>query len=175
VVTVGDIHGGTKRNIIPDEVKLEFTVRTFSEKSRKVVLDGLRQMALGVATSAGLPQEKMPTVTVVESESTPVEYNDPAMTARVKAMLVKTLGAENVVDSKPIMPSEDVGVFGLEGNTIPVVYFGLGAADPAKLAAAKAAGKELPGPHTSRFEPLPEPTIATGVKTLTAVAMGLLQ
>jgi hippurate hydrolase len=73
------------------------------------------------------------------------------------------------------MPSEDVGVFGLPGNVIPRVYFGLGAADPAQLAAAHAAGKELPGPHTSKFEPVPEPTIATGVKSLTAVAMGLLQ
>jgi amidohydrolase len=175
VVTVGDIHGGTKRNIIPDEVKLELTVRTFSAKSRQIVVDGLRQMAMGVATSAGLPPEKMPTVTVVETESTPVEYNNPEMSARVRALLVKTLGAANVIDTPPIMPSEDVGVFGLEENKIPLVYFGLGAADPAKLAAAKAAGKELPGPHTSRFEPLPEPTIETGVKSLTAVAMGLLQ
>ncbi len=175
VVTVGDIHGGTKRNVIPDEVKLELTVRTFSAKSRKVVIDGLRQMALGVATSAGLPPEKMPTVTVIETESTPEEYNNPEMTARVKALLAGALGAANVVETPPIMPSEDVAVFGLPGNTIPLVYFGLGAADPAKLAAARAAGKELPGPHTSKFEPLPEPTIATGVKSLTAVAMGLLQ
>ena len=175
VVSVGSIHGGTKRNIIPDEVKLELTVRTFSEKSRKIVLDGLRQMAIGVATSAGLPPDKMPTVTVVETESTPEMYNNPEMSARVKAMLVKTLGAANVIDTPAIMPSEDVGVFALPGYQIPTVYFGLGAADPAKLAAAKAAGKELPGPHTSKFEPLPEPTIATGVKSLTAVAMGLLQ
>ena len=175
VVSVGSIHGGTKRNIIPDEVKLELTVRTFSEKSRKIVLDGLRQMAIGVATSAGLPPDKMPTVTVVETESTPEMYNNPEMSARVKAMLVKTLGAANVIDTPAIMPSEDVGVFALPGYQIPTVYFGLGAADPAKLAAAKAAGKELPGPHTSKFEPLPGPTIATGVKSLTAVAMGLLQ
>ena len=175
VVSVGSIHGGTKRNIIPDEVKLELTVRTFSEKSRKIVLDGLRQMAIGVATSAGLPPDKMPTVTVVETESTPEMYNNPEMSARVKAMLVKTLGAANVIDTPAIMPSEDVGVFALPGYQIPTVYYGLGAADPAKLAAAKAAGKELPGPHTSKFEPLPGPTIATGVKSLTAVAMGLLQ
>jgi len=175
VVTVGSIHGGTKRNIIPDEVKLELTVRTFSPKSRQIVLDGLRQMAIGVATSAGLPPEKMPTVTVVENESTPEMYNNPEMSARVRAILVKTMGAANVVDVPAIMPSEDVGVFALPGYQIPTVYYGLGAADPAKLSAAKAAGKELPGPHTSKFEPLPEPTITTGIKSLTAVAMGLLQ
>ena len=175
VVTVGDIHGGTKRNIIPDEVKLELTVRAFSEKSRQIVLDGLRQMAIGVATSAGLPADKMPTITVLEAESTPAMYNNPEMSARVKSLLVQTLGAANVIETPAVMPSEDVGIFGLPGYQIPVVYFNLGAADPAKLAAAKAAGKELPGPHTSKFEPDPEPSIATGVKSLTAVAMGLLQ
>jgi hippurate hydrolase len=175
VVTVGHIVGGTKRNIIPDEVKLELTVRAFSDKSRQVVLDGLRQIGIGVATGAGLPQEKMPTVTVIEAESTPVEYNNPEMTAKVKATLKQTLGAANVIDTRPVMPSEDVGEFALPGNVIPLVYFGLGAADPAQLAAARAAGRELPGPHTSKFEPVPEPTIATGVKALTAVALGLLQ
>ena len=175
VVSVGSIHGGTKRNIIPDEVKLELTVRTFSPKSRQIVLDGLRQMAIGVATSAGLPPEKMPTVAVVENESTPEMYNNPEMSARVKAILVKAMGVENVVDTPAIMPSEDVGVFALPGYQIPTVYFALGAADPDELAAAHAAGKQLPGAHTSKFLPKPEPTIATGIKSLTAVAMGLLQ
>ncbi len=175
VVTVGDIHGGTKRNIIPDEVKLELTARAFSDKSRQTILDGLRQMATGVATSAGLPPDKMPTVTVLDAESTPALYNDPAMSARVKATLQKTLGAANVFDDQRQMGSEDVGIFGLEGNKIPVVYFWLGAMYPDRLAAAVAAGKELPGMHTSRFEPDPEPTIETGVKSMTAVAISLLQ
>jgi hippurate hydrolase len=174
VVTVGDIHGGTKRNIIPDDVKLELTVRAFSDKSRQIILDGLRQMALGVATSAGLPPDKMPTVTVLEDESTPSLYNDPAMSARVKATLEKAVGADNVSEDPRQMGSEDVGIFGLNGK-IPVVYFWLGAMYPDRLAAAQAAGKELPGPHTSKFEPDPEPTLATGVRSMTAVAISLLQ
>ncbi len=72
------------------------------------------------------------------------------------------------------MGSEDVGVFGLD-RKIPVVYFWLGAMFPDRLAAAVAAGKALPGPHTSRFEPDPEPTLATGVKSLSATAISLLQ
>jgi hippurate hydrolase len=175
VVTVGDIHGGTRRNIIPDEVRLELTVRTFSDHARQVVLDGLNQMAKGVATSAGLPPEKFPTVTVLENESTPVTYNDPALTARVQAILQKTLGPANVSENPPISASEDVGNFSLPGHQIPMTYFGLGAADPAQLAAAHAAGKELPGPHTSKFLPDPEPTIATGVESLTAVATSLMR
>ena len=175
IVTVGDIHGGTKRNIIPDEVKLELTVRAFSEKSRQTILAGLRQMAIGVATSAGLPPDKMPTITVLEDESTPALYNDPALSGRVKATLQKTLGADKVFDDPRNTASEDVGIFGLEGNKIPVAYFWLGAMYPDRYAAAQAAGKELPGPHTSKFEPDPEPTLETGVKSLTAVAISLLQ
>ena len=132
-------------------------------------------MAVGVATSAGLPRDKMPTITVLEAESTPVLYNDPTLAARVKATLQQTLGAANVYDDLRLMGSEDVGVFGLEGHQIPTVYYWLGAMYPDRLAEAKAAGKALPGTHTSRFEPDPEPTIATGVKSLTAVAMSLLQ
>ncbi len=174
VVTVGSIHGGTKRNIIPNEVKLELTTRAFSDGSRDTTLAGIRQIALGIGTAAGLPPDKMPVVTVLEAESTPVLVNDPALTTRVRATLVKTLGEANVFPGEPVMGSEDVGVFSL-ANTIPIVYFRLGAANPAKFAAANAAGKPLPGPHTSRFEPDPEPTLATGVRSLTATAISLLQ
>jgi metal-dependent amidase/aminoacylase/carboxypeptidase family protein len=111
---------------------------------------------------------------VLENESTPVLYNDPALTARVKATLTKTLGAANVFDAPPVMGSEDVGVFSL-GEKIPTCYFRLGAAYPDRYAAAKAAGKELPGPHTSKFEPDPAPTLETGVKVLTAAATDLLR
>jgi hippurate hydrolase len=132
-------------------------------------------MAAGITVSAGLPPEKAATVTVLEDESTPVLYNDPAQTEKIKATLVRTLGADNVIDIPRGMASEDVGVFALPNHEIPLTYFILGAMDPQKLAAAKAAGKELPGPHTSRFEPLPEPTLRTGVTAMTSVAISLLQ
>ncbi|HEV2227908.1 MAG TPA: amidohydrolase [Steroidobacteraceae bacterium] len=179
VVTVGSIHGGTKRNIIPDEVKLELTTRSYSDKSRQVVIEGLKQIAAGITASANLPAEKAATVTVLENESTPVQYNDPAMSAQVRDLLIKALGAERVEGAERLMGSEDVGVFGMSADLkhyeIPVVYFRLGAMDPQKFAAAEAAGKRLPGPHTSRFEPLPKPTLETGVTAMTAVATGLLQ
>ncbi len=174
VVTVGDIHGGTKRNIIPDEVKLELTTRAFSDRSRQVVIDGLNSIAAGLTTAYNLPPEKAAQVTVLDNESTPVMYNDPALIEQVRTALVKTLGEDNVVQQGKIMGSEDVGVFGLD-RRIPVAFLWLGAMDPAKLAAAQAAGKQLPGAHTSRFEPLPEPTLRTGVTAMTATALSLLQ
>jgi amidohydrolase len=175
VVTIGDIHGGTKRNIIPYEVKMEITARTFSDQSRLIVIDGIRRTAQGVALSAGVPDNLAPVVTVLDAESTPVMYNDPALAARVKGTLVNTLGAGKVFDDGPAMASEDFGVFGLEGHKIPTVMFGLGAMDPAKFAAAQAAGKSLPGPHTSLFQPSPEPTLRTGVTAMSSAAIALLQ
>jgi amidohydrolase len=175
VVTVGDIHGGTKRNIIPNEVKLEITARAFSEHGRQVIVDGVRRTAQGVAVSAGVPDDLAPIVTVLDAESAPVTYNDPKLTARVKSALIGALGTENVVDDEPIMASEDFGNLGLENHAIPTVIFWVGAMDPGKFASARAEGKTLPGLHTSRFEPAPEPTLRTGVTAMTSVAIALLQ
>jgi amidohydrolase len=175
VVTIGDIHGGTRRNVIPYEVKLELTARAFSDKAMQIILDGIRHAAQGVALSAGVAEDRQPIVTILDNESGPATYNNPALTSRVKAALVNALGANNVFDEDPIMVSEDFGLFGLEGHRIPTVMFWLGAMDPAKLAAAEGLGKSLPGPHTSLFEPVPEPTLRTGVTAMTSVATALLQ
>ncbi len=174
VLTVGDIHGGTKRNIIPDEVKLELTARAFSDSSRQIMLDGIRRTAAAVAMSAGVPEDRAPIVTVIESESTPVLVNDPQLTGRVKEALAKALGARNVVEDPPMMASEDFGVLGLDGR-IPTVMFNLGAMAPDRFAAAHSAGKLLPGLHSNHFEPLPEPTLRSGVTAMTSVAVALLQ
>jgi hippurate hydrolase len=175
VVTIGDIHGGTKRNVIPYEVKLELTTRAFTDKAMQIILDGIRRTAQGVALSAGVPEDRQPIITIIDDESGPATYNDPALTARVKGALVDALGASNVFDEDPVMASEDFGLFGLDGHRIPTVMFFLGAMDPLKLAAAQAAGKSLPGPHTSLFEPVPEPTLRTGITAMTSVAIALLR
>ena len=175
VVTVGDIHGGTKRNIIPDEVKMELTTRAFSNSARQTIVEGVRRAAKGIALAAGVPEDRAPVVTVLEHESVPALYNDPVLMSRVKAALTEALGPSNVFDDPPVMVSEDVGVFGLDDHKIPVAYFQLGAMDPGRYAAAAAAGQALPGMHTSRFEPLPEPTLKTGVTAMTAVALALLK
>ena len=174
VLTVGDIHGGTRRNIIPSEVKMELTTRSFTEQAREIVLDGVRRTAKGVALANGVPEDRAPIVTVLEDESAPALYNDPKLAARAKLLLIKSLGAENVFDQEPAMPSEDFGIFGMD-HKIPTFMFWLNAMDAGKLAAAQASGKTLAGPHNSHFEPSPEPTLRTGVIAMTSVAIGLLQ
>jgi hippurate hydrolase len=175
VVTIGDIHGGTKRNIIPNEVKMGLTTRAYSDKSRQIVIDGVRRTAAGVALAAGVPDDLAPIVTVLDNESTPVTYNDPVMAARVKNALIAALGAPNVSDGTSVMASDDFGVFGLEGHKIPTVMFWLGAVDAAKLAAANASGKSLPGPHTAKWLPVRDETLTTGVKAMSAAIIAVLK
>jgi amidohydrolase len=176
VVTVGSIHGGTKANIISNEVKLELTTRGFSDRTREIILTGIRNAARGVAIAAGLPEDLYPIVTVLPNESTSVNFNDEAQAARVKAALATTLGAANVTDYRAIMGSEDFGLLGLATTPhIPTTFFWLGAMYPDRFAAAQAKGELLPGMHTTRFEPDPEPTLHTGAIALTAATLELLK
>jgi amidohydrolase len=174
VVTVGDIHGGTKRNIIPDEVKMELTTRCYSEEVRQLIIEGVKRTAKGIAIAAGVPENRMPIVTVLDDESTPATYNDPALSARLQKIFIAKLGAENVIEKKSVMGSEDFGIFSLD-QKIPAVIFWLGAYDPAKVAESERTGVALPSPHSPFFAPLPESTIRTGVTAMTDAAVALLQ
>ena len=174
VVTVGDIHGGTKRNIIPDEVKMELTTRCYSEAVRQTIIEGVRRTAKGIAIAGGVPEDRMPIVTVLEGESTPATINDAALAARLQKIFIEKLGAENVIERKPVMGSEDFGIFSLDSK-IPAVIFWLGAYDPAKVAESERTGAALPSPHSPFFAPLPEPTLRTGVTAMTDAAIALLQ
>jgi len=175
VVTVGTIHGGTKRNIIPDEVKLQLTVRAYSEEVRKKILDSLEKIAQGVAVANGLPPERMPVVTVSETEITPVTYNDPALAARLRPALEAALGAGNVVDGHAEMGSEDFGLLGLPDHQIPAFFLRVGATDAAKLAESRRTGVPVPVLHSALFAPVPAPTIRTGVLGMTAAVLDLMK
>jgi len=174
VVTVGSIHGGSKSNIIPDEVKLLLTVRSYKEEVRQHILASIERITRNIAAAAGIPDDRAPIVKVSDTEVTPATYNDPKLTERVAGALESALGANNVVQWPPIMGSEDFGRFSLD-NTIPSCMFWLGAIEPAKVAASKKSGKPLPSLHSSLFEPLPEPTLRTGVKAMTSAVLELMK
>jgi amidohydrolase len=174
VVTVGDIHGGTKRNIIPDEVKMELTTRCYSEAVRQTIISGVDRTAKGIAIAAGVPEDRMPIVKVLDDESTPATINDVELSARLRKIFIAKLGAENVIDRQAIMGSEDFGIFSMD-HKIPAVIFWLGAYDPKKIAESERTGVALPSPHSPFFAPLPEPTLRTGVTVMTDAALALLQ
>jgi len=174
VVTVGSIHGGTRCNIIPDEVNLQLTVRAYKEEVRQKVLAAIERITKGIALAAGIPESRAPIVKVSETEVTTATYNDPALTERLAAAFVKALGQEKVLKAPQIMGSEDFGYLSLD-HQIPTTMFWLGASDPAKLKQSKETGTPMPSLHSSLFAPVPEPTLRTGVKAMTSAVLELMK
>src|SRR6266568_2075899 len=172
VLTVGMIHGGTKNNIIPDEVTMGLTLRTYSETVRDRIIADVRRTAEGLAQAYGVPADRMPVVTL--GEGTPATINDSALAERLRSAASAALGKERVLDALAIMGSEDVGLFTLDGTISGAMYW-LGAADAEKLAQSKKTGVSLPSPHSALFAPVYAPAITTGVTAMTAMALDLLK
>jgi hippurate hydrolase len=175
VVTVGSIHGGTKHNIIPDEVKMQLTVRTYKSDVRERVLAAIDRIAKACATVAGIPSDRAPIVTVRKDEFTPATYNNPELTKRLVAVWKKSLGNENVEIVDPTMGGEDFSEYSLPDHSIPAVDFHIGAVDPVKIADSKKTGTPLPSLHSSKFAPVPEPTIRVGVIGMTSAVLELMK
>jgi hippurate hydrolase len=174
VITVGSIHGGTRYNIIPDEVNLQLTVRAFKADVRQKLLAAIERVTKGIALAAGIPDERAPIIKVSDTEVTPATYNDPPLTQRLAGALAKALGQENVTNASPIMGSEDFGLFSLE-HQIPSTMLWLGASDPAKLKASGDTGRPMPSLHSALFAPTPELTLRTGVKAMTSAVLELMK
>jgi len=170
VVTVGSIHGGTKRNIIPDEVQLLLTVRTYKPEVRKRVVASIERVANGIAMTAGVPADRMPIFERLAPESVDATYNDPKLTERIAAALTKEMGAQNVVKIDPLMVSEDFGLFAL-GGKIPATMLNVGAVEPSRIAS----GERLPSLHSSQFAPVPDATLRGAVKAMTMAVMEMLK
>lgn len=174
VVTVGSIHGGTRPNVIPDLVELQLTLRSYSDEVRAHTIEAIRRICRGEAIATGLPDDLMPEVKVLEDQFHPAAYNDPALTGRVRRVLTARFGADRVKTIDPEMGGEDFGEYGRTVEHVPLCMFRLGAVAPEKVAESLRTGVALPGLHSSRFAPLPEPTIATGVIAMTSVVLDLL-
>ena len=174
VVTVGSIHGGTKGNVIPNEVQLELTLRSYTDEVRQSIIDKIKRICRGVAMSAGLEESQYPKV-VLRDEFTPATYNDPEMARRIQQVFVEALGKDRTLDVAPVMGGEDFGRYGRTAEEVPVFMFWLGAVPSEKMAAAEQGALELPSLHSSGFAPDPEPAITTGVVAMTAAVLDLLK
>jgi hippurate hydrolase len=172
VLTVGMIHGGTKNNIIPDEVTMGLTLRTYSLAVRDQILAAIKRELNGLAEGYGIPADRMPTVAVISSN--PPTLNDDTLAERVRASAIAVLGKERVGQATAVMASEDVGLFTLDGK-IPGAMYWLGAADPGKLIESRKTGIPLPSVHSPLFAPVYAPAIKTGVAAMTAMALDLLK
>ena len=173
VVTVGSIHGGTKHNIIPNEVKLQLTVRSYTDKVRNQILASIKRISLGTAQAAGVAGDRLPVVTV-KDEFTPSAYNDPSLAKRVTDTMEDWLGKGILIKRQPTMGGEDFGMYGRTGHKIPIFMFALGTVSSDLIKRFRAAGKPLPMVHSSTYAPDIEPSLRTGVTATTATALDLL-
>jgi len=174
VVTVGSIHGGTQHNIIPDEVKLQLTVRTYSDETRKTVLDAIERIARETARAARVPEDLLPVVEI-RDEYTPALYNNPDLADRVAGVFRETLGPDRVVRQEAGMVGEDFGRYGRETPRTPIMMFQLGAVSRERIETSRRpGGKPLPSLHSSRFQPDLETTLRTGVLAMSSAALELL-
>jgi hippurate hydrolase len=173
VVTVGSIHGGSKHNIISDEVQLQLTVRSYSDQAKAQTLKSIERICNGVAMAAGVPENRMPTIKIAD-EYTPSTYNDPALVKRMVASMKNLLGDDKVVPKEPVMGGEDFSEYGRTAEKIPIAILWLGTISNERVQESLRTGKSLPSLHSSEFAPLPEPAIKTGVTAMTTAVFDLL-
>jgi hippurate hydrolase len=168
VVTVGSIHGGTKHNIIGDECLLQITVRSYSDEVRTKILDAIRRKANAVADSFGAPPPEVTT-----SEGTPALKNDAELTSRLRTAFQQAIGEHNVIADEPSMGGEDFSQYGLAG--VPIVMYWLGTVEQSRLDRYQELEVPPPSLHSNQYYPDVEPSLRTGVLTMTAAALNLLK
>lgn len=174
VVTVGSFLAGAKHNIIPDEARLQLTVRSYSDESRKQLLDGIARIARGEAIAAGMPEDRMPVIKV-EDPYTPSTYNTPELTAKVKAAMIERFGSERVADVPPVMGGEDFSQFyRADRDSVESLIFWVGGVPKADMEAAARGEKSLPSLHSPFWAPDAEKVIATASEAMAAAALDLM-
>ncbi|MEC7958431.1 MAG: amidohydrolase, partial [Pseudomonadota bacterium] len=174
VVTVGSIHGGFKHNIISDEVRLQLTLRSYSDEVREKTIEEIKKIVKGLSIAAGLPENKMPKV-LLKDEYTPALYNDPEFSKKVLNFISKEIGDENVIEIPAVMGGEDFARYGRQDPKIPSLLFWLGGTSKENWKKYQNNEIEMVSIHSPFFAPDPEPTITTGIKAMTASALGLLK
>lgn len=174
VVTVGSFHAGTKHNIISDEAKMQLTVRSFADTTRKHLLDGIARIAKGEAIAAGMPEDRMPVVTYADDQYTPSTFNSPEFTRDMAATLTTRFGAERVREIPPVMAGEDFGQYYRADKSINSMIFWVGGVKPSAIEAAKAKGTSLPGLHSPFWAPDAPVVVATAAEAMAAMTLKLL-
>lgn len=174
VVTVGSFHAGAKHNIISDKAELQLTVRSYSDASRKLLLDGIARIARGEAIASGLPDELMPDVAVRENY-TPSTYNDEVLTKRLTEGFVTRFGADRVGSMPQSMGGEDFGRYRRAApDHVQSLIFIVSGTTNSMLAKYKSGEAEIPSLHSPFWAPDAEKVIATAVEALASSAMELM-
>ena len=174
VVTVGSFVGGAKHNIIPDEAKLLLTVRSYSDETREKLIRGIERIARGEAIAAGIPDDRMPLVTV-KDEFTPSAYNPPAFAGEMAALLKAHFPQGMVNEVKPSMGGEDFGRYYRADKSINSFIFWVGGVPAEQMAKAAAGQLNLPSLHSPFWAPEADKVIATASEAMTVMALNILK
>ena len=174
VLTVGSIHGGTKHNIIPNEVRLQLTLRSYTDEVRNKTISSIKRISRALAISAGMPEELYPEV-ILKDEYTPAVFNNPELVQKLKSSFEQSIGPENIFKTSPVMGGEDFGMFGREEPIIPTALFWLGAVNKKVYEKSIKDNIALPSLHSDLFLPDAEPTIKTGIKAMSQAAIDLFK
>jgi hippurate hydrolase len=173
VVTVGSIHGGTRPNIIPNEVKMELTLRYYSDEAIEKVIASIRRISESASRSAGMPEDQLAEVIIEDAETPPV-LNNPELTGKVMRFASESIGRENITSVNPAMVGEDFGKYGHTPEELPINLIWLGSTSTELMKSLKAKG-EAPLPlHSPDLVPDYEKTIETGIRVMVGNLMGLL-
>ena len=175
VVTVGMFHAGTKQNIIPDDAKLELTVRSYAPEVRKLLLDGIARIARGEAIAAGMPEDRMPIVTVSDAMYTPSTFNSDPLSTRVLTLFQQHFGKDRAIPTKAVMGGEDFGRFWLADQSKQSTIFWVGGVPQAKWDAVKGDTAKLPSLHSPFWAPDAEAVISTATEAMTLAALDVLK
>ncbi len=173
VVTVGSIHGGTRPNIIPDEVKMELTLRYYSDEVIEQVISAIRRICNAAAQTAGMPDDLLPEVVVLD-EYTPPVLNNTELSEKLHGFASEIIGTANIVKTSPAMVGEDFGVYGRTPENIPICLIWLGSTSPELMQQLKAEGKEPFPLHSPFLNPDYEKTIETGIKVMAGNVVRLM-
>jgi len=174
VVTVGSFHAGFKHNIIPDEARLQLTVRSNDTETRAQLLAGIERIARGVGLAAGLREDMLPLVEPT-GESTPVTVNDIELAARIRSALVRELGEDAFYEETyDGMGAEDFAYFVQTEHRVPGCYFTVGGTSQSDLDAAEAGGPPVPSHHSPLFKIEPHASVTSGVRAMTLAVLELL-
>ncbi|MDT9599172.1 amidohydrolase [Sphingosinicella rhizophila] len=174
VVTVGSFRAGAKHNIISDEATLLLTVRSYTDETRKLLLDGIQRIVRGEAIAAGMPEDKMPTVTIRDGEYTPATVNTETLTQKATALFTQRFGANRVVRVAPVMAGEDFGRYHLVDKDIESMIFWVGGVPKAKWDEAGGDPAKLPSLHSPFWAPDAEPVISTATEAMVTAALDVL-
>ena len=173
VITVGSIHGGSKHNVISDEVKLQLTLRSYNPEVRLQQIAAIKRISKGIALSAGLDKSLAPEVYVHEDESIPSTYNNPIQTNLVRSAIANAIGEDNVLETEAVMAGEDFGLYGRTEQNVPITLFWLGGVEPSQYDAAMQSGATLPSLHSSKFAPDYKKALPTGITAMSNAAVAL--